>query len=226
MRAEYRQQKTNHNVIKRLQRDVGRAIKDFNMIGNGDRVMVCLSGGKDSFTMLDILLELQKRAGESLVADGIPESDHEVTLQADLRYAGQAFQITVDFTQAELKEKGVARLTDVFDDEHEQLFTFKLGDGHEILMIRAVVKAKTKAIAELHIGQEGTTLEECKLHDSKFYHEGEHHDAVIYDRNKLHEGLTIPGPAIVSEMDSTTVVLPGFDAQVDAVGNLLNNPAV
>ena len=176
--------------------------------------------------LMSDLLELQKRAGESLVADGIPESDHEVTLQADLRYAGQAFQITVDFTQAELKEKGVARLTDVFDDEHEQLFTFKLGDGHEILMIRAVVKAKAKAIAELHVGQEGTTLDECKLHDTSFYYEGEHHDAVIYDRNKLHEGLSIPGPAIVSEMDSTTVVLPGFDAQVDAVGNLLINPAV
>ncbi len=170
------------------------------------------------------LKELQSRAGESLVADGIPESDHEVTFQADLRYAGQAFQITVDFTEAELAEKGIARLTDEFDDEHEQLFTFKLGDGHEILMIRAVVKAKAKAIAELSMGQEGTTLEDCKLHDTSFYYEGEHHDAVIYDRGKLHEGLVVPGPSIVSEMDSTTVVLPGYSARVDSVGNLLIEP--
>jgi N-methylhydantoinase A len=41
----------------------------------------------------------------------------------------------------------------------------------------------------------------------------------------LHEGLVVPGPAIVGEMDSTTVVLPGFDARVDAKGNLLINPA-
>jgi len=47
---------------------------------------------------------------------------------------------------------------------------------------------------------------------------------VIYDRNKLHEGLVVSGPAIVSEMDSTTVVLPGYLAEVDAVGNLLINP--
>jgi tRNA 2-thiocytidine biosynthesis protein TtcA len=47
---------------KNLRRDVGRAIADFNMIEAGDLVMVCLSGGKDSYTLLDILLNLQKHA--------------------------------------------------------------------------------------------------------------------------------------------------------------------
>lgn len=47
---------------KNLRRDAGRAIADYNMIEEGDLVMVCLSGGKDSFTMLDILLHLQKHA--------------------------------------------------------------------------------------------------------------------------------------------------------------------
>jgi N-methylhydantoinase A len=175
--------------------------------------------------LLADLQELQQRAGESLVEDGIPASEHEVTFQADLRYAGQAFQITIDFTESELREKGIPRLTGEFDEEHEQLFTFKLGDGHEILMIRAVVKAKAKSIAEMSIGQAGTTLDECKMHDTRFYYEGEHHDAIIFDRNKLHEGLEVPGPAIVSEMDSTTVVLPGYRARVDSVGNLLIEPA-
>ena len=91
-------------------------------------------------------------------------------------------------------------------------------------MIRAVVKAKARAIAELSVGQADTTLEACKLHDTTFYYEGQHHDAVIYDRSKLHEGMAVPGPAIISEMDSTTVVLPGHQARVDAVGNLLIEP--
>ena len=47
---------------QRLRRQVGRAIADFNMIEAGDRVMVCLSGGKDSYSMLEILLALQKKA--------------------------------------------------------------------------------------------------------------------------------------------------------------------
>ena len=49
-------------LAKRLRHQVGRAIADFNMIEEGDRVMVCLSGGKDSYTMLDILLQLQQKA--------------------------------------------------------------------------------------------------------------------------------------------------------------------
>ncbi len=51
-----------NKLQKRLRAGVGKAIADFNMIEEGDRVMVCLSGGKDSFTMLQILLSLQKSA--------------------------------------------------------------------------------------------------------------------------------------------------------------------
>ncbi|HWG66345.1 MAG TPA: tRNA 2-thiocytidine(32) synthetase TtcA [Rhodanobacteraceae bacterium] len=49
-------------LAKRLRHDVGRAIADYNLIGDGDRVMVCLSGGKDSWTLLDLLLSLQAKA--------------------------------------------------------------------------------------------------------------------------------------------------------------------
>ncbi len=51
-----------HKLEKRLCRQVGQAIIDFNMIEEGDRVMVCVSGGKDSFGLLDILIKLQQRA--------------------------------------------------------------------------------------------------------------------------------------------------------------------
>jgi len=52
----------SNKLAKRLRRDVGRAIMDYSMIGEGDKVMVCLSGGKDSYTMLDMLMQLQAKA--------------------------------------------------------------------------------------------------------------------------------------------------------------------
>jgi tRNA 2-thiocytidine biosynthesis protein TtcA len=60
--ADVRAAREAHKLEKRLCRQVGQAIIDFNMIEEGDRVMVCVSGGKDSFGLLDILIKLQKRA--------------------------------------------------------------------------------------------------------------------------------------------------------------------
>lgn len=60
--AEKKTRTEFNKLQKRLRRETGRAIADFNMIEDGDTIMVCLSGGKDSYTMLDILISLQRSA--------------------------------------------------------------------------------------------------------------------------------------------------------------------
>ena len=189
------------------------------------RTYITMASDLTTEKFADDLLSLKARASESLIEDGIAEDRLEVTYQADLRYAGQAFQITVEFTEAELREKGVAVLTDQFDAEHEQLFTFKLGDGHEILMIRAVVGASVTLKADISIPKGSGDIGGALIHQSRFFYEGDWHDAGIYDRGRLGAEDVVAGPAIVSEMDSTTVVLPGYSATVDTVGNLLIQPA-
>ena len=173
---------------------------------------------------LNDLKDLREKASQSLIKDGVSDSNLEVTYQADVRYAGQAFQITVEFDEKEYEAKGIQLITDAFDDEHYQLFTFKLSDGHEILMIRAIVKVAQAEIKSSANITSDSSIEDAVIQDSRFYHEAQWHEAKIYDRNKLHSKHLIQGPAIVSEMDSTTVILPEHEAAIDEVGNLIINP--
>jgi N-methylhydantoinase A len=172
----------------------------------------------------DLFKELTAKAAATLIADGIGKDDVDVTLQADVRYTGQAFQLSIEFSQADFEAQGLQLLINRFDEEHTQLFTFALDEGHEIVMVRAIVSASNTALPEAKTLNAESNLADCKIADTKIYHAGEYHAAAIYERAKMGPGLLVPGPCIVGEMDSTTVILPGYTATVDKVGNLLINP--
>ena len=102
-------ERENHKLEKRLCRQVGQAIMDFNMIEEGDRVMVCVSGGKDSYGMLDILLKMQQRAPIrfQLIAVNLDQKqpgfpDH--VLPAYLKQLGVPFHIETQDTYSIVKK--------------------------------------------------------------------------------------------------------------------------
>ena len=102
-------ERETHKLEKRLCRQVGQAIMDFNMIEEGDRVMVCVSGGKDSYGMLDILLKMQQRAPIQfeLIAVNLDQKqpgfpDH--ILPAYLKQLGVPFHIETQDTYSIVKK--------------------------------------------------------------------------------------------------------------------------
>lgn len=108
--AQAKAQYNLNKLHKKLRRGVGQAIADFNMIEEGDKIMVCLSGGKDSYTLLDILLNLQQSAPISFSVIAVNLDQKQPGFPADilpsyLTGIGVDFKIVTEDTYSIVKEK-------------------------------------------------------------------------------------------------------------------------
>lgn len=174
--------------------------------------------------VLALLTEMAAQTRSELMADGTAGSDVEVTFEIDVRYHGQAFEVPMPVSLDGFAEGGLTRLAAAFDEEHRRLFTFNMDAEHEFVNLRAVALGKVLEVPALEIARGDGDPARAKIRDHQVWADGGLKPAVIYDRSKLLAGDRIPGPAVVVEMDSTTLVLPGCEAVVDPFGVILINP--
>lgn len=173
----------------------------------------------------DALDQLGDAVRASLAGQDIPPGQQQINWQADVRYQGQALLLTLDIDPAQVRVHGLDGLAKDFDTEHERQFTFSLSEAHELVGLRAIARAPRPAIADKVLEGCGHDPQEAVIGMQAIHYAGRDHQATVYDRGRLAPKHRIDGPAIVFEMDSTTLILPGHRAVVDEVGNLLIHPA-
>ena len=178
----------------------------------------------DDAAIAALLAELAAEVRAELASEGVADADMEIGFEAGVRYAGQAFTVTLPVTLEGFATGGLARLVAAFDAEHERLFTFRLDTVQELVDVRATALGKAAVIKLEAIASGDGDPSGAKLRDHRMWVDGQERDAVIYDRAKLKAGDRVHGPAIICEMDSTTVVLPDHAAIVDRYGLLLIRP--
>jgi N-methylhydantoinase A len=180
------------------------------------------AGGSEVAEILD---GLGGRATAWLEGEGISGDDQRIAYTADMRYQRQGYEIPVALDPDEVRSNGLADLEERFNGLHEQLYGFRMpGTACEIVNLRAVGYG-TVPKPELPTGEIGPADASAAVVDEhEVVFDGERVATKIYDRSKLQPGASLEGPAIVTEFDSTTVVLPGYRAGVDASFNILITP--
>ena len=174
--------------------------------------------------VVQIFTDLEKKASKTLDAEGVAKKNRTTTYQVDIRYHGQGLLLTVDFDLRELRRKGLNAIGATFDEMHEQLFTFALPADKELVNLRSVVRDKELSVKAPSVSRGNDKPSRAFISKTKVYMEGKTKFASLYERSKLKQGNIVKGPAIVLEMDSTTVILPGHSGRVDKFGNILITP--
>ena len=181
-------------------------------------------GDADAAEVGDILQALGERAREWLEGEGIAEDARSIAYTADMRYHRQGYEIPVTIDPDDAR-RGLDALEERFNALHEQLYGFRMpGTACEIVNLRAIGSGAVPK-PELPVGEAGDADASAAVgEEHEIVFKGERVPTKIYDRAKLTPGHRFEGPAIVTEFDSTTVVLPGYAAEVDVNFNILINP--
>ena len=177
------------------------------------------------FNGVDESFRSMKTEGEAALSrEGVAPDEMDFLHQADMRYVGQSYELTIPLSDGELAHGELTGVIDRFHWEHERSYGFRAdGEPVEFVALRLSAVGSISRPRPREISNRGGELATAfKTIRSVYFAESEGFaDCRVYDRYKLPPDAELRGPAIVEEVDSTTVIHPGYRALVDRSGNLL-----
>ncbi len=167
---------------------------------------------------------LDARASEWFAREQIGAGGRRVVRTVDMRYAGQNYELAVPLPDGPIDAATLDGLARGFADAHQRMYGF-VAEGEPVQLVTFRVEAtglvrKATLRRELAAGADASGA--IRAHrDVWLAEEGGNVRCPVYDRARLRSGNRFVGPAVVEQMDATTLVLPGMSARVDAFANLV-----
>lgn len=174
--------------------------------------------------MADIFVALQEQADHWFAEEGVASADRRLKRTADLRYHGQNYELAIDVPDGPITPATITALAEGFAAAHKRLYGF-VAEGEAVQLVTYRVEAvglvpKAAFRPEPDAGPDASHAV-IGSREVWFPEAGGFVACPIYDRDKLKSGNRFAGPAIVEQMDSTTVLLPGMTATVEPYLNLI-----
>ncbi|WEX11040.1 hydantoinase/oxoprolinase family protein [Chelativorans sp. AA-79] len=167
---------------------------------------------------------LERQAVEWFEAERTPPDRRRITRTADMRYVGQNYELSVPVPAGTVDAGTFERLAEGFAEAHRQRFGFAAeGAPVQIVTLRVEAAGLVKKAEFAPLPDAGPDASQAVIAEREVYfpEAGAFVVCPVYQRDRLKSGNRIDGPAIVEQMDTTTVVLPGMSAAVDPYLNLI-----
>ena len=174
--------------------------------------------------MAEIFIALQEQAEHWFAEEGVAAADRRLKRTADLRYHGQNYELAIDVPDGPITPATITVLAEGFAAAHKRLYGF-VAEGEAVQLVTYRVEAvglvPKAAFRPEPDGGRDASHAVIGSREVWFPEAGGFVACPIYDRDKLKSGNRFAGPAIVEQMDSTTVLLPGMTATVEPYLNLI-----
>jgi N-methylhydantoinase A len=161
--------------------------------------------------------DLENKAVDALLGDGIPPDNHELERSVDVRYFGQEYSLAVPVAAGEDLETVVAR----FHERHEHTFGHSSSEVLSEIVALRLLATGTRALEPPAPELPRTDGSPGSFRKVLFPAGEGRIDTAIYDRSVLAAGQVVSGPAVIEQLDTTTVLPPGFHAEVHETGSLI-----